>query len=98
MLEVRQIEKAETHEWLLMVHYAACVPTIDYAFGLFQDKDVVGVCTFGRPPNRHLNDGMCLFGDALSVRTLELNRLVVISGLPKNSLSFFVARCLDFLP
>lgn len=42
----------QTHEWLLKKHYAHRIPSISYAFGLF-DRDglLMGVCTYGFPPS-----------------------------------------------
>jgi hypothetical protein len=85
--------------WLIKRHYAKRPCSISYAFGLYDEKkELQGVCTFGFPPNQEYNDGACVFDKRLSVLTLELNRLIVNEGLPKNSLSFFVARCLGLLP
>ena len=95
---VVKIAKRDAEPWLRRRHYAKSVPTIDFAFGLFMGAEKVGVCTFGRPPNRNLNDGRFFFQDGFSVRLIELNRLVVNDGLPKNSLSYFVSKCLAELP
>ena len=46
---VESIPKHETHDWLLFKHYAKRIPSISYAFGLFNNGSLIGVCTFGRP-------------------------------------------------
>lgn len=97
-MEVRKVENQITHQWLLYKHYAHRLPSISYAFGLFDGKEMAGVCTFGFPPNYEYNNGKCVFDGKISILTLELNRLCVNDGLPKNSLSFFVSRCLKILP
>jgi len=84
-----------THEWLKYKHYAKRIPPIIWAFGLYDDNILKGVCTFGMPA-RAMNNGDCVFTE-YRVKTLELNRLVVEDELPKNTLSFFVARCLKML-
>jgi hypothetical protein len=96
-LIVSPIQNYETDSWLLNKHYAKRIPSISYAFGLYDEGNLVGVCTFGYPPNYNYNEGKCVFEDYRCL-TLELNRLVVNDGLPKNSLSFFVSRCLKQLP
>jgi hypothetical protein len=37
-------------------------------------------------------------GEGYTGKFIELNRLVVNDGLPRNALSFFVSRCLKMLP
>jgi len=80
----------------LKKHYAKRIPSISFCFGLYSDK-LEGVCSFGYPPNYNYNNGKCVFNEYQCL-TLELNRLVVNDGLPKNSLSFFVSQCLKMLP
>lgn len=73
-------------------HYAKRIPPIEFAFGLFDDLKMVGVCTYSTPIShtlRTLFDGFKL---------MELNRLVTNDGLPKNSTSFFVSQTLKMLP
>jgi hypothetical protein len=71
--------------------------SISYAFGLYINDVLNGVCTFGFPPNYNYNNGKCVFNE-YECLTLELNRLVVNDGLPKNTLSYFVSKCLKMLP
>lgn len=95
---VEPIPKDQTHEWLLKKHYAHRIPPIMESFGLYDaDKKLQGVCTFGMP-TRMFNNGDAVFKGQLKMHTLELNRLVVNEGLGKNVLSFFVSKCLMFLP
>lgn len=92
---VRVIDSFQTYDWLLHKHYAKRIPNIEYSFGIY-NEDLVGVCTFGTPP-RVMNNGESIFKE-YRVKTFELNRLVINEGLDKNVLSFFVSRCLNFLP
>ena len=94
--KVESIDALKCKEWLLYKHYAKRVPSIQYSFGLYDAKILIGVCTFGSPP-RSMNDGEFVFKE-YRVKTLELNRLCVNDGLPKNTLSFFVSKCLKQLP
>lgn len=99
--EVRSIDSAEAKEWCLYKHYAHRLPSITYAFGLYQKREdasplLSGICTFGHPvalvlvKNAFQGDYQdCFF---------ELNRLCVNDGLPRNALSFFVGQCLQMLP
>jgi len=89
---VKSIDTFQTKEWILKKHYAKRMPSISYSFGLFKESILVGVCTFGMPPNYEEMAAWQPF------YLLELNRLVVNEGLEKNSLSFFVGQCLKMLP
>lgn len=94
--EVYSVSNFQCQEWLLYKHYAKRVPAIEYSFGLYYDKVLIGVCTFGPPP-RVMNNAESIF-KTIRVKTLELNRLCVNDNLPKNTLSFFVGKCLNLLP
>lgn len=95
---VRAIPAEQTHDWLLHKHYAHRIPPITHSFGLYNsDLLLIGVCTYGTPA-RMLNNGYGVFGGKLPTLTLELNRLVIADGLPKNTLSFFVAQTFGLLP
>jgi len=87
------IPSEQTYDWLLNKHYAKRIPPISYAYGLYSDKLLNGVCTFGTPLASQLQDaanGIC--------KVLELNRLVINENLEKNALSYFVSQCLELLP
>lgn len=89
------IKYEETKEWLLYKHYAHRMPPITYAFGLYDNNMLIGVCTYGHPFSASLKKCM---GDKWSQVLLELNRLCVNDNLPKNTLSWFVAQTFRFLP
>lgn len=96
--KVIQIENKYAKEWILNKHYAKRKCSVSYCFGLFDKYDeLVGVCTFGYPPNYNYNDGKCIFNN-YRVLTLELNRLITNDNLNKNSLSYFVSQSLSLLP
>ena len=93
---IESIKPSETHDWLLNKHYAKRIPSISYAFGLFDDKNVLqGVCTFGSPPSPPLCIGVC--GIEYKKIVIELNRLV-INKIEKNQTSYFVSQCLRLMP
>jgi len=68
------------------------MPIIEMAFGLFNGTTCVGVCTFGDGSGNINNNSLGMF------KMNELNRLVLEEGLPSNTASFFVSRCLKLLP
>lgn len=90
---VQAITKDDYEMWLLKKHYAHRIPSVSYAFGLYDTMKILqGVCTFGTPASNSIStiiDGY---------RTLELNRLCINEGTGQNAGSFFVSRSLRFLP
>ena len=94
-MEVKPIKSFETKPWLLNKHYAKRLPSISYAFGLFDEGMLVGVCTYGSPASPSLCVGVC--GEQYRDKVLELNRLVIDSNKP-NSASILVSGSLQMLP
>ena len=93
--KVQIIPSQETYEWLLYKHYAHRIPSISYAFGLYNNGVLVGVCTFGSPPSHSLCIG--IMGEEYQSLIIELNRLCVECD-KKNITSWFVSQCLNSLP
>ena len=89
--EVTKIEPKKTEEWLLNKHYSKRKCNIMESFGLIDNYEIVGVCTFGMPPTPFMES---LFGKG---NYIELNRLITNDGLEKNVLSFFVASSIKRL-
>ena len=94
-MRVLPIKNEETHDWFLRVHYAKRIPSISYAFGLFEGQDMLGVVTYGTPPSPSLCEGVA--GKANASNVLELNRLALARPV-KNGPSFLVAHSLKLLP
>ena len=94
--EVQSIKAVETYDWLLHKHYAKRIPSISYAFGLFTDAALEGICTFGSPPSGALCVGVC--GMEYKRLVIELNRLCINKQNNTNILSYFVGKCLRLLP
>lgn len=95
-MKVDRIPSKLAAEVVVENHYLHRRPPISFAFGLFSDLGkLVGVCTFGNPPSRHLQVGVC--PDRPDLVT-ELNRLWVSDDQPRNTETYFVARCLAELP
>lgn len=93
---VTEIPKQETDEWFLKKHYARRKPCISYAYGLFNNNSLVGVCSYGNALTAQLTRGIC--GEEYKRNVFELNRLCIEDGLPKNTASYFVSRTLKLLP
>lgn len=92
---VQPVVRAEYAEWLLKKHYAHRMPSVMFAFGIYDCATMTlqGVCTFGMPPCQ-MNNGSGIFAE-YSVSTYELTRLVTTDNHPRNMTSFFVSQCLS---
>tara|TARA_R100000426_G_scaffold68138_1_gene47443 strand:+ start:49 stop:702 length:654 start_codon:yes stop_codon:yes gene_type:complete len=88
------IKSEETKIFILDIHYAKRLPQIQYAFGLYDNNELVGVVTYGLPPSPDL----CLLaGEENKDKVIELNRLVLKNN-KKNEASFLVGNSLKMLP
>ena len=93
---VDRIPYSEVKEWVLHKHYAHRIPPISHSFGLYRGGFLEGVITFGPPASHDLIVGA--MGEEYTFKFVELNRLVVNDGLPRNALSYFVSQALKMLP
>lgn len=94
-VKVLPIKNEETYSWLLQKHYAKRIPQIMFAFGLYDENELVGVVTYGIPASPQLCMGIC--GEEWSDKVLELNRLCLENN-NKNQSSFLVANSIKLLP
>tara|TARA_R110000868_G_C10725099_1_gene751114 strand:+ start:267 stop:881 length:615 start_codon:yes stop_codon:yes gene_type:complete len=94
-MKVLPINTFEVEPWLLEKHYAKRMCPISYAFGLYEDNNLVGVVTYGVPASPFLCMGVC--GEEHKDIVLELNRLCLNDGI-KNGASFLVGKSLHMLP
>lgn len=91
-------DKNDIKDLILNYHYAHRMPSVSYAFGLYENNELAGVVTFGQPASRSLQTGM--FGIEYASRVIELNRLYIkdeVSQTHKNITSEFVAWALKQL-
>jgi hypothetical protein len=93
--EVREIESKLTYPFLLSIHYAKRIPSISYAYGLYNKGNLVGVITYGTPPSSTLRMGLA--GKENIENVIELNRLCLLNNL-KNEASYLVSKSLKMLP
>jgi len=91
---VRQISYDETKPFILDIHYAARMPPIKIAFGLFLNGELEGICTYGIPPSHTLLKGVC--GEDYKKYVIELNRLCLKHNR-KNEASMLVGKSLRLL-
>ena len=91
-MRVERIKKEESHEWIMKKHYAHRLPSISFAFGLIKQHELMGICTFGMPPQPQENI------EWKPYVLLELNRLCIEDNSPRNSLSYLVGSAIKLLP
>ena len=92
---VQQIEYKDTKHLILNVHYAKRMPSISFAYGLFEEKDFVGLVSYGSPASPSLCKG--ILGEQYRDLVIELNRLVLVNN-KRNEASYLVAQSLKLLP
>ncbi len=93
--KVKIISRSRCLPYILGIHYAKRWPSISYAYGLFADKKLCGVVTYGTPPSSPLKRGIA--GDEYKKDILELNRLCLRYNR-KNEASILVGRSIRLLP
>jgi hypothetical protein len=94
-MKVLPIKNEESYPWLLQKHYAKRIPQIMFAFGLYEENQLVGVITYGIPASPSLCMGIC--GKEYSDKVLELNRVCLLNN-DKNQASFLVGNSIKLLP
>ena len=92
---VEAVSYEQTKPFIMDIHYAKRMPSISYAFGLFENNFLVGVVTFGSPASPRVCDGVC--GKNHAKKVLELNRLVLLNN-KSNEASRLVGKSLKLLP
>ena len=92
---VQQIGYKDTKHLILNVHYARRMPSISFAYGLFENNKFVGLVSYGTPASPSLCKG--IMGEEYKSEVLELNRLVLINN-KKNEASYLVGQSLKLLP
>ncbi len=92
---IRPISRKECEPFILGIHYAKRFPSITYAFGMFQNNELIGIVTYGTPPSSTLRRGVA--GDDYIDKILELNRLVLKYNC-KNEASRLISKSLKMLP
>ena len=92
---VQQIGYKDTKHLILNVHYARRMPSISFAYGLFENNEFVGLVSYGTPASPSLCNG--IMGEEYKSEVLELNRLVLINN-KKNEASYLVGQSLKLLP
>ena len=94
-MKVLRIPSELTYDFILNVHYAKRIPPITYAYGLYDENDLIGIVTYGTPLSHTLRQGIA--GKQYEPIVLELNRLVITKKI-KNSASYLISNSIKMLP
>lgn len=92
---VKEITRKDCEPFILGIHYAKRWPSISFAYGLFDDIELIGIITYGTPPSAPLRRGIA--GDEYKTDVLELNRLCLLYNR-KNEASTLIGGSLKLLP
>jgi len=95
-MTIERIPYRIAKNWILLKHYAKRMPSISYAYGLFDDNMLIGIVSYGKPASPWVCIGIC--GHDHADKVIELNRLCLSEIAPKNSASFLVGGTLKLLP
>jgi hypothetical protein len=91
---VKPLVSTKARELVELHHYMHRKPQVSYAFGLFLEKSIVGVVTYGTPSSRNLQQSVCPTDPSL---VIELNRVWVSDEMPINTESWFISRTLKMI-
>jgi hypothetical protein len=81
--------------FILDIHYAKRKPSISFVYGLYDNEELIGICSFGSPASPALCKGIA--GEKNRSKVIELNRLVLKYNR-KNEASYLVGKSLKMLP
>lgn len=93
MYTMRRVDPKDCLDIILNYHYAKRRPSISYAFGFFEDEELVGVLTIGKPASNPLCVG--ILGEEYKSHVFELNRLCFIRPIrnaPSQLIAFAMAE------
>lgn len=95
--EVRKILNTTAIDMVIKYHYAHRKPAnTKISYGLFLEDCLIGCIIYGNP--FAIKTRQSLFRDPNLFDILELNRLFVFDGTPKNTESYFIGRTFKLLP
>lgn len=94
--EVRQIKFSIARDYIREHHYShGSHNGASPCFGLFDGDRLIGVLMFATPCSENVRASV--FGPEYKSNVTELHRLHILDETPKNTESWFIARCLKLL-
>jgi hypothetical protein len=93
---IKEISSQEATKMVVENHYLHRRASTMFAYGLFDGEEMIGCVIYGKPASNSLCVGVC--GPDESNQVLELTRLWIADGTPKNTESYLIGRSLRLLP
>ena len=94
--EVRKISAKEAKEYIHKNHYSKGSHNgPSPCYGLFEKENLIGAMMFATPCSENVRSS--IFGKEHKDNVTELHRLHILDITPKNTESWFIARCLKQL-
>lgn len=93
---VELIPNRMAQEMVVNNHYLHRKAPCSFAYGLFDGFMMIGCIMYGKPASPSLCVGIC--GAEESSNVLELTRLWILDGTPKNTESYLIGNSLRLLP
>lgn len=93
---IRRIDSKTATEMVVKNHYLHRRASTMFAFGMFDGDELIGCVIFGKPASNALCVGVC--GREEASKVLELTRLWIKDGTPKNTESRLIGRSIKMLP
>ena len=94
--QIREITSREATEMVVENHYLHRRASAMFCYGLFDSDQMIGCVIYGKPASPSLCVGVC--GPDESQNVIELTRLWIQDGTPKNTESYLIGRSLRMLP
>ena len=93
---VKRIPRSTARRYIIKNHYShGCHNAPSACYGLFWNGELIGVLVFAVSCSENVRAS--ILGQGTEGEITELHRLHILDGTPKNTESFFVARCLRLL-
>lgn len=94
--EIQPISSKEANAMVIENHYLHRKASTMFAYGLYENAELLGCIIFGKPASPSLCVGVC--GKNESSNVIELTRLWIKDGTPKNTESYLIGNSLKLLP
>lgn len=88
--DIKPIENKLAQKIVIENHYLHRKAPCSFAFGLFEEEEIVGVIMYGTPSSAPLRKGICGKEEVMNV--IELTRLWTKDGLPQNTESYLIGN------
>lgn len=93
---IKQVDSKKATAMVVEFHYLHRRASSMFCYGLFDGEEMIGCVIYGKPASPALCVGVC--GPEESKRVLELTRLWIEDGTPKNTESYLIGNSLRLIP